>query len=821
MINKKNAVTCFCLVCAFTLSSFGAVPGYDNNIAHWKMNDNIADGQSDDRKIEDFGPKGNHGLLYDVGEAPGQHTAAHSIVGKINKALTFDGIDDHIIIEDVKYLDKHLWTKHASNPLISSTHNAFGSIWEDGGTYYLFYTNLYDAYVRTSTDGITWGAATKILDREAGAWDDRIQVTNVWKEDGTWYMLYRGKQAITENPPAWSHAIGLASSSSPTSGWEKYGYIKYIVGPNCVLHWNCNDNAANVNVLDTSGNSFTGTFESGQSSSNTEDNTIEAGKINRSLRLTRADEEKIYKDYEQSLEFGGDFTIAGWFKWNDNTLSSGLLQFGTAADDYSKAAYYLRYSVGHLYFAIGGDNSDYEFASILTTPTNDTWYFIVAGVEGTDLFWSINGATKTTQAISTITGRYTNAASKLRLGYTACGYFDGEVDNLMLFNKALMNREIAGLYGENGAGTESLTGIGNPVLEGTPDTWEATGGNYDPWGLIKIDTNYYMFYNCDDGPRNRCIGLATIPASDLTGEGDPTNWTKDENNPIFKWGRFCPFVFKYADYYYMIVSYTMFDTSSVFHKFEIYRDSNPTFYKNHREKGCYVLELGPEDSWDVSYIDTPSMLTTDITRTAIPTGDARVYYSGSDSSDRWRHGLATFPLSDVEKYEYEPDSDDFTIAMWFKLGAAGIQTLISQSFSATYGYSNFWVRDVDNDIDFAVGDGFGSYTVLEIMSEPSIDEWHFIVAGVEGSELFTSADGQAKTTTPITSGSPAKLNKKILIGAKYGPAGYFKGALDSIMIFDKALSNEEIAWLYNAGDGRDGLTLVPVMKHHYNQMRRR
>jgi hypothetical protein len=112
------------------------------------------------------------------------------------------------------------WTAYGSNPLLTNVVLPF--VFKDGSTYYLYYAptvnTQYD--MRTSSDGITWSAATTsiLAIGSAGAWDDSVFGNLfVWKESANdWRMIYEAKRA----GGAWH--LGYATSSDGTS-WSKSG----------------------------------------------------------------------------------------------------------------------------------------------------------------------------------------------------------------------------------------------------------------------------------------------------------------------------------------------------------------------------------------------------------------------------------------------------------------------------------------------------------------------------------------------------------------------------------------------------------------------
>lgn len=104
-----------------------------------------------------------------------------------------------------------LLTKSTSNPLFKGV---FGSIVYEGvNQYSYYYCKVSGRYVhkRSSTDGLTWGAESNVLDVGVGK---IVEVASAWKEGSTWYMLYRS------NEWGGSKAIGLATSSDGIT-WTK------------------------------------------------------------------------------------------------------------------------------------------------------------------------------------------------------------------------------------------------------------------------------------------------------------------------------------------------------------------------------------------------------------------------------------------------------------------------------------------------------------------------------------------------------------------------------------------------------------------------
>lgn len=182
----------------------------------------------------------------------------------------------------------------------------------------------------------------------------------------------------------------------------------------------------------------------------------------------------------------------------------------------------------------------------------------------------------------------------------------------------------------------------NPVIDASDVAW-ATQDRIDPWGIIKVESTYYLWVNnVNDVPRQTGLFTST----------DLINWTPNANNPIFDNGRYCVMPFKYLDKYYMLVPYTpngnIAGADPWAYRIELYRCADPLFLPADREFLGNIIYGGEDTEWDDDYLDTPSVLTTDIYRDTFPLGNNEdgklwIYYTGHNGLTAitgWSHGLA-------------------------------------------------------------------------------------------------------------------------------------------------------------------------------------
>jgi len=158
-----------------------------------------------------------------------------------------------------------------------------------------------------------------------------------------------------------------------------------------------------------------------------------------------------------------------------------------------------------------------------------------------------------------------------------------------------------------------------------------------------------------------------------------------------------------------------------------------------------------------------------------------------------------------------------TLAFWIYTDALGIQTIFTASNLAFANTYMFFYIDGGGKVYFAVLVG-GTYKVYQKTVDPAIsaETWHFVVLVQDGSAIKLYVDNVLKATEDggITNTVPGAFFDDLtgtisnFIGKfdrSTGPAYYWDGVMDCGAIFDKALSEEEVAFLWNEGNGTESL----------------
>ena len=383
---------------------------------------------------------------------------------------------------------------------------------------------------------------------------------------------------------------------------------------------------------------------------------------------------------------------------------------------------------------------------------------------------------------------------------------------------------------------------GNPVLTGATGTWEDPSYGLDPWGVIKIGTTYYQWYNTvGGGALGRCIGLAT--STDLK------TWTKNVNNPIFQGGRFCGYSFKYGSYYYMLVPKYL--PISGYGEIELYRDVNPTFYPSSREYLGVPITYGPPGAWDDHRFDTPAVLTDTIYRDTYASSNNQLwtYYGGTGNvtggpgADWWTgmcidnitEALSREPVKyppiaydstsnqnngavygSVNRsatgkidgaYGFIPSSDyidcgnnvsqkgmsQLTIETWIKPNLVAGSGLVSKWSSFTSGSYIMW-QSSGGIVGWGVITGPTYKTVVATFGL-QVGQWYHVVGVYNGSQIILYINGVSTGTPAALTGNVMSTNDPCYIG-RY-TTQYTNGTLDEVRMSNTSRSIGWISTEYN------------------------
>jgi len=116
--------------------------------------------------------------------------------------------------------------------------------------------------------------------------------------------------------------------------------------------------------------------------------------------------------------------------------------------------------------------------------------------------------------------------------------------------------------------------------------------------------------------------------------------------------------------------------------------------------------------------------------------------------------------------------------------------------------------DGSNKVEFR----FGSSIYTSATAITNDGEWHLVVATFDGSTRHLYIDGNLQSGSG--SGQPVAATNRDLYFGTYaiGPGRNwfsFDGDLDDLAMWDTALTQDDVDWLWNNGDGQSVATLIP------------
>jgi hypothetical protein len=204
--------------------------------------------------------------------------------------------------------------------------------------------------------------------------------------------------------------------------------VTITVIPEPAGYWKMDDDANNITVLDTSSNANHGMAQQNTSVINT------SGIIDGALSFNGIGDYIQIADSEP-LSPTQEITVCGWFYFNDTTSNTGLIW----KHSYNYALWTVSNTVR---FAVWNASSEGSTAIFSTSVLGAGWNFIAGVFDGTSSALYLNGTEEGSVGAS-ITGPIRDNTGDLYIGYRPVQqYFDGKIDDVKIFDKALSEAQI-------------------------------------------------------------------------------------------------------------------------------------------------------------------------------------------------------------------------------------------------------------------------------------------------------------------------------------------------------------------------------------------
>jgi hypothetical protein len=161
-------------------------------------------------------------------------------------------------------------------------------------------------------------------------------------------------------------------------------------------------------------------------------------------------------------------------------------------------------------------------------------------------------------------------------------------------------------------------------------------------------------------------------------------------------------------------------------------------------------------------------------------------------------------VSIANESDYDFTTGDYTIAVWVYSDAAQVDYTGIVSKTAGGSATDAWGVGYSNASDkgrFFVNTTTGYHEALADSDIPT-GQWVHLVGRLSGTEVGLFVDGVKQGTTGTISGTRDANNGEVEIGrnTQGGPTyDYFDGKIDEVRIYNRAITEAEVRYLYNKG----------------------
>jgi hypothetical protein len=163
-------------------------------------------------------------------------------------------------------------------------------------------------------------------------------------------------------------------------------------------------------------------------------------------------------------------------------------------------------------------------------------------------------------------------------------------------------------------------------------------------------------------------------------------------------------------------------------------------------------------------------------------------------------GKSYLDAGDVGEFD---DDDRFTFSAWiYPTSGTGAIVTKTRDESESRGYT-FHLKDGKAQISVAYGWAFNAVRI-DTQKHLELNRWHHVVASYDGSReargLTLIVDGTRQPSTMLVDvlNDPPTTREPLRIGGGGGPENRFRGLIDEVRLYDRVLTEEEVAVLFSA-----------------------
>ena len=488
--------------------------------------------------------------------------------------------------------------------------------------------------------------------------------------------------------------------------------------------------------------------------------TFGAGKIGNALTLNGSTQYATAPD-EASLDITGAITMAAWIK-PESTGTEGIVKKGVTG---GSAGYELSLGSSGKVFVRFNGQAAYRVDSATSYPTDgNTWVHVAGTYDGTTVKLYYNGVSENPKAASFGLLSNTYPLSIGVNGDLTQYFFDGAIDDVRVYNRALSDTEIAALAAAAPVNHVPVAGDdGYTTAQDTAKTVAAPG-------VLGNDTDA-------DGD--------TLTAAKVAG---PSHGTAT----LSATGGFT---------YTPAAGYTGDDSFT-------YKASDGQADSNTATVSITVTPAGGDPSLVGHWTMDETSGTTAHDTGAAPANDATTVAGPTFGAGKIGNALT---LNGSTQYATAPDEASLditgaiTMAAWIKPGVVNTQDLIAKDINGSVNGYQLSLSTTKTDassrkvfVRFNQAASGDAYRINSTTEYPIDGTWIHVAATWDGTTIRLYYNGVEEASLPFT-GPIAANNTALGIGAQPdGARALFTGAMDDVRVYSRALSAAEIAGLADA-----------------------
>ena len=176
------------------------------------------------------------------------------------------------------------------------------------------------------------------------------------------------------------------------------------------------------------------------------------------------------------------------------------------------------------------------------------------------------------------------------------------------------------------------------------------------------------------------------------------------------------------------------------------------------------------------------------------------------TADRFGNGNSAYAFDGIDDYievasfAIIATRSSFTIAAWFKTSSSASQVIYGESEDK--GVEDFVLLEKHGGGSVRLDLRFDDNSTFDLGASTTLEDgnWHHVAATRDGDNYKIYVDGREENSDNV-SGTSFSIDHA-LIGSGWSesaPTDHMEGAIDDVRLYDRALSAEEIAALFNEG----------------------